>query len=375
MTKKEFGKYGRIYHGNCMEILPQFKDNIFTSCVTDPPYELGFMQQEWDKSGIAYSKEFWKLLLSKLNHGATLLSFAGTRTQHKIAITIEDSGFNLKDILMWLYGQGMPKGTNIGKSNDEFTGMYSHALKPAYEPIIMAMKPNIGSYANNAKEIGIAGINIDSVRIPTTEPTGFNNKFADGKTWNEKSCGLRKGNCYGEREAWCQNRPISPNGRYPSNIILGCECDSDSEIHDDNCPCKIIDNQSGITKGGGRITPHEIKQKSAVKFINQTHQGFEGFHDEGGASRYFNRIYFVAKAISERDDFNNHPTLKPILLMQHLIKLVSQPKTNIIIDPFGGSGSTAIAAIREKKYFVLIEQEPNYFDIACKRIEKEISKS
>jgi len=165
-----------IIQGDCLEVLKTYPDNHFTSVITDPPYGLFFMGKKWDYD--VPSIEIWKECLRVLKPGGTLLCFAGSRTQHRMAVNIEDAGFYIKDCLMYLYGSGFPKATDVTKQlekngtiNKTFEGYKSHALKPAYEPIIMAMKPNDGTYANNALKWGVSGINIDNGRIGTEDDT------------------------------------------------------------------------------------------------------------------------------------------------------------------------------------------------------------
>lgn len=427
MYKKTFGKYGTIYLGDNRQILRLFKDNTFTSCLSDPPYEISFFFRNWDQSGISFDPKFWNLLASKLQYGATLCAFAGTRTQHRIAVAIEDSGFILKDILMWVQGMGMPKAMSISKSVDKYLGnerevvsvednhnikggnlvinntknfrnkcffdeyssdeknplriQYEHtkaksvegklwegyfshsSLKPAYEPIIFAMKENKENYIQNALKLGLSGINIDAIRNLTEgEVTGWNGNTAGGKTWNDDNCGLRKeGNPTNETK-----------GRFPTNLILQCNC-VDPNAHSEDCPIKIIDDQTGIRKGGGRISKHVKERKAEVDFVQKEHLGFVGFQDTGGGSRFFSRIFYCSKANAEREEFNNHPTLKPLGIMLHLTRMVKQPNRNIIIDPFCGSGTTLLACLLTGQYFVGIEQDKKYFEIACKRMENYIN--
>lgn len=197
----------KIINGSNLDILPTLEENSVDAIVTDPPYELGFMNKKWDSSGIAYNVELWKQALRVLKSGGYLLAFGGTRTYHRIACAIEDAGFEIRDCLMWLYGSGFPKSMNIGlaidkkmgcsdrghriavanrchpdgtlEPNGEFLSKYKGrtkegeqwegwgtALKPAYEPIIMARKPiSENSIAENVLKYGVGGINIDECRV------------------------------------------------------------------------------------------------------------------------------------------------------------------------------------------------------------------
>ena len=153
------------------------------SIVTDPPYELGFMGKTWDATGIAYSTELWKLALQVLKPGGHLLAFGGSRKYHRMAVAIEDAGFEIRDQLMWLYGSGFPKSLNIGKAIDKKNGVqgemneyegWGTALKPAHEPIVMARKPlSEKSIADNVLKHGTGGINIDDCRVGVTPTINY----------------------------------------------------------------------------------------------------------------------------------------------------------------------------------------------------------
>ena len=152
--------------GDVVNTLQKYDDDTFSGCFCDPPYGLNFMGKKWD--GQVPDVTVWKEVYRVLKSGSMLLAFGGTRTWHRLAVAIEDAGFEIRDTVMWVYGTGFPKSHNIGKSVDEWEG-YGTALKPAYEPIVMAMKPIDGSFSDNVKKHGVGGINIDASRIPTTD--------------------------------------------------------------------------------------------------------------------------------------------------------------------------------------------------------------
>jgi len=202
-----------LLEADCKLILPNLPPNSVDSVVTDPPYELSFMGKKWDGTGIAYDVDMWKSVLDVLKPGGHLLAFGGTRTHHRMMVAIEDAGFQIRDVLMWVYGSGFPKSLDIGKAIDKVKGAerevvgtkmglpgyslnpnlgeghamsgnvdnslrhpekeveitapateeakqwdgWGTALKPAYEPIILAMKPIEGTFANNVLEWGVGG--------------------------------------------------------------------------------------------------------------------------------------------------------------------------------------------------------------------------
>lgn len=311
-----------IYQGNNLDVLPTLPDNSVDSIVCDPPYELGFMGKSWDSSGIAYSVELWKECLRVLKPGGHLLAFGGTRTWHRLAVAIEDAGFEIRDNIAWLYGSGFPKSHNISKAIDKTLGGavkvgkafkvageygdrdlrdpetqgasreemrhnadtdeakawdgWGTALKPAHEPIVVARKPIEGTIAANVLKHGVGGLNIDATRIGTetisvhNAPTGT---FAGG----EQDRGSDT-NSYKEH-----------TGRWPANIIL------------DEFTAELLDEQSGISKSvsanrGLRYSGNHGGLAGEVKQYKEGTDGVRGFSDSGGASRFF----YVAKA-NKRD--------------------------------------------------------------------------
>lgn len=380
----------QIHLGSNLDILPTLPDNSVDSIVTDPPYELGFMGKSWDSSGIAYSTELWGECLRVLKPGGHLLAFGGSRTWHRIAVAIEDSGFQVRDSIAWLYGSGFPKSLDISKAIDKAAGAerevltetvedlfgereerkekpasgigengnafsghaegamqrelgnpvtpeaqqwegWGTALKPAFEPVVVARKPLIGTVAENVLTHGTGGLNIDGSRIPTTDRFGGGAKGSSGFAANY------------DAEGWTSG---SDKGRWPSNVIL------------DPYTAELLDEQSGISvsKSGGKSgTPAHDGGWLQVERA--------GHNDSGGASRFF----YVAKA-SKRDrnegleNSNIHPTVKPTDLMRYLIKLVTPPG-GVVLDPFTGSGSTGKAAILEGFDFIGIELTEEYLPI------------
>ena len=479
----------KIIQGDCIEVLKTLPDNSVDAIVTDPPYGLSFMGKKWDYD--VPSIEVWKECLRVLKHGGFLLSFAGTRTYHRMAINIEDAGFEIRDMISWLYGSGFPKSLNIGKQIDKMNGKYDNdfkkfgeyvkecrelkklsrnqveeklgvntaiawwegrnhygefkvqlpnkehynklkqligmdnrfdflvdwaeaerevigtkqtgffeknkifeqnkegyglnnitlpnlpeakqwegwgtALKPAHEPIVVARKPlSEKNVALNVLKWGTGGINIDACRVGNRKDT----RHGGGKS---------------SEHIQQLNPDVKgyelPQGRFPANIILDEEAG------------KMLDEQSGISnskrslmKGGKQDT---IAYGDYGKIETE-----RGHNDSGGASRFF----YCAKASKSERNYgcenlegkpidiqqphnskdleeryamkfkNNHPTVKPVSLMEYLVKLVSKPKA-IILDPFIGSGTTAIACLKLNRFFIGIEKEPKYIKIANARIK------
>ena len=371
---KQMKKIGNatLYCADCKHVLPLLKD--IDACVTDPPYGLSFMGKLWDYE--VPQKELWKKVFASLKNGSHLLSFFGSRTYHRGAIPIEDAGFEIRDQLMWLYGSGFPKSHNIGKAVDKLQGNkrevvginlnsrsaelhkktvyesglkdnavitkgnsewegWGTALKPAHEPIVMARKPFKGSVAKNVLKHGTGGINIDECRV--------------------KSCGEHKRtfqptnnsrNIYGKQTGF---QPSNKDGRFPANVM-----------HDGS---EVVLNMFPHTKSG-KMKQHIEGGKYNV-YGKMYPRDVETIGDEGSASRFF---YCAKASKKDREENNNHPTVKPTKLMRYLCRLIT-PKGGIVLDPFMGSGSTGKAAILSGFKFVGVEMNEEYFNIACARLE------
>jgi len=461
----------KVINGNNIDILKQYPDNHFDSIVTDPPYGLGkepnanelmkdwiekgyhevggsgFMGKDWD--AFVPQPIFWQEIFRVLKPGGHILSFFGTRTYDWGVMAMRFAGFEVRDCIQWLYGSGFPKSHNIGKAIDKMQGNereivgtewegWGSALKPANEPIVLARKPlEKGlSIAENVLKWGVGAINIDGCRV------GFKNE-ADYKESTQKNQHedfgtkpLTNNNVYGDY-SMIQPKNYEPTGRFPANLILThhpeCECvgtkndntpngekcgfadengeetTEDWKCHDD-CPIKILDEQSGILNQQGLCKTDDKSgwQNNYVGGGGVNSVKRKLYLDKGGASRFF----YVAKASkSERNkgldgfeekepqhdfgtDFgesretrthtmtkNFHPTVKPIKLMQYLVRLITPPN-GIVLDPFCGSGTTGVACKLEGFEFVGIEQDIEYCKIAQSRIdnyfdnkEKESNKS
>jgi hypothetical protein len=366
--------------GDCLEKMRKMGDNSIDCIVTDPPYFINFMSKDFDKfkDNIAKNPIFWKEALRVCKPGANLLAFGADRTHHHLMIALEEAGWTIKTCIYWIFGSGFPKSHNFGckckgipakeqcyresgaipeQSGTQdrrgqtceicqriigFEG-FGTALKPAAEIIIMAMKPLDGTYKENASKWGLAGLNIDDSRIPTNElkniQGGFHRGLMNDDGW--------KGNK--------QDINNIPSGRWPANLILG-----DEEVE------AMLDEQSGVSKSTGGKSGNENAYGGWGK---ENHYGNEkpGFGDSGGASRFF---YCPKASKSERGADNIHPTIKPIRLMEYLIKLV-MPKHEgaVLLDPFVGSGSTLVAAKNLGYKAIGIEMNEEYFEIAKRRVK------
>lgn len=358
-----------IICGDCLEEMRKMEDNSISAIITDPPYGLSFMGKGWDHA--VPGKEYWDEAGRISKPGAFLLAMGGTRTFHRLASAIEDAGWEIRDTIMWIYGSGFPKSHN----HFGIPG-YGTALKPAYEPILVAMKKCDGTFKQNAEKWGQAGINIDGCRISHDEPEKIALRTA------EKSNGRTLGKYANAGHLATPNQ----KGRWPSNVIL----DEESG--------KMLDEQSGISKSPLTDKVSKIRQQaSCYGDCSQSPRVIQGHADSGGASRFF---YCAKASSSERNEGleilpdkilkthgdigscdnakpssqtgtivkNNHPTVKPLKLMEYLIKLIMPPKDGILLDPFAGSGTTVLAAHKLGLKCIGIEKSQEYCDIANARV-------
>ena len=345
-TRKEVIGNATLYLGDCMEILRAIPDNSVDSIVTDPPYGLSFMGKKWDYD--VPSVDIWTECLRVLKPGGHLLAFAGTRTQHRMAVRIEDSGFEIRDMIAWVYGSGFPKS-----HNGEWGGT---ALKPALEPITMARKPLIGTVAANVLAHGTGGLNIDGCRVEAE---------VGGRPLREVAA-LRddvqySGNALAGRVdgSLASSRAVGATdlGRWPANLI-----------HDggDEIMAVFPITASGKAGADGHKRSASLHDTEAGWGMRHDSDAGRLYGDTGSAARFF---YCAKASKADRGEWNNHPTVKPTELMAYLCRLVT-PVGGVVLDSFMGSGSTGKAAVQEGFRFIGCEREIEYFDIACRRIEQ-----
>lgn len=346
----------RLYHGDCLEVMPTLDAESIDAIVTDPPYNLtdigrtlqmpgkrrhsaGFMGKSWDGTGVAFDPATWAAALRVAKPGAYLLAFGGTRTVHRMICAIEDAGWSIRDMLVWGYASGFPKS--------------KASLKPAWEPIIMARKPG-----------PLAMLNIEECRIGIEG--GAPAPRSGGASVGILGDGLNGG--WGE--------PVPGLGRWPANIILT------DPIFDGGVPGVVGGGETTSSTGSFTRTEHDTGfggRWGKSEFVN--------YGDTGTYSRFFlipkaarserepifgglptkqgDKDYPSLRGASERQ--NSHPTVKPVDLMRHLVRLVT-PKGGVVLDPFLGSGTTALAAEMEGFEWVGIEKEAEYVAIAKARL-------
>jgi DNA modification methylase len=372
-----------LHGGDSREVLKTLPEASVDSVVCDPPYGLDFMGRAWDSlDGAPFATEFWAQVLRVLKPGGHLVAFSGTRTYHRLACAIEDAGFELRDQLAWAYGSGFPKSLDVSKAIDKAAGAerevvgfherdnlrknsagfrnllddaedrgrivltapatsaarqwsgYGTALKPAWEPIVLARKPLIGTVAQNVTTHGTGALNIDGCRVGVSD--------GDKKGQGGPNAGLGGSFMFdGGLSGAGNNR--DGIGRWPANLL-----------HDGSEEVVSLFPASGdnwrANKGyhGGEGDDR----------LNAGHA------DTGSAARFF----YTSKADADDRLGSKHPTVKPVDLMQWLVRLVT-PKGGVVLDPFSGTGTTGEAAWREGCRAILIEREAEYQADIARRME------
>lgn len=439
-----------LIQGDCRAVVPLLNLPI-DAVVTDPPYGLtqnpdgnggGFMGKKWDAR--VPGMDFWQPIIDYCLPGSPLLAFGGTRTFHRLVCAIEDSGWEIRDSLRFLYdgdpgfrlfvdsltpaqldrlqaawpgdgellytfGSGFPKSTSISKQLDKIAGAerevigtrrtntgivgnnygrgsqsgevavtapataaaklwqgYGTALKPSYEPICLAMKPLDGTFAQNAQQHGVAGLNVDGCRIAAPEVMAADVSPGAGPRYK----GVLNGGKVSEAEP--RVTTATPAGRWPANLLL----DASDRV------------RSGFPEtGAGQIGGCNDPNGSFGYHGGASGKTIAGICDSGSASRFF----YTAKAsgsdrgnhtkgalplfgVDEEEWRNKHPTVKPLSVMLWLVKLVTMPEPKWLLDPFMGSGTTGIACLRLGRRFIGIEQDPENFKMACERLEHELQR-
>ena len=394
-----------LFLGNCLGVLKGVPDNSVDSIVTDPPYGLAFMGKKWDYD--VPEQAIWEECLRVMKPGGHLLSFAGTRTQHRMAVRIEDAGFEIRDMIAWVYGSGFPKSMDVSKAIDKATGAereffgtidprssfdgrerksaainanwrdaeghadvrdlskkqitapatdaarewegWGTALKPALEPITVARKPFKGTVAANVLAHGTGALNIDGCRVRMSD--GEENpsiaRYASTQQQGNNGWGhVNRGARFDDSAA-----ASAALGRWPANLIH----DGSDEVLA-GFPANV-----GANGGSGVFNQHAWMR-------DETPQNIE--RSKGRAARFF---YCAKTSRKDRGEANTHPTVKPTDLMAYLCRLVTPPG-GTVLDPFMGSGSTGKAAMREGFRFIGIEMDAEYLAIAEARIAHEAKK-
>lgn len=411
-----------VYHGDCLEVMSGLADSSVDAVVTDPPYALEFMGKGWDRF-TPLEFEQWCAVwaaecLRVLKPGGHMLAFGGSRTWHRLAAGIEDAGFEIRDSIAWLYGSGFPKSLDVSKAIDKAAGAerteggrewqggartsgimgaingeagptstrtiydlpvtpeaaawqgWGTALKPAFEPIVVARKPLAKgrTVAANVLQYGTGALNIDAARVaasgrPLREVAAMRDDVSysgtslagrvDGSLQSSKAVGL------------------TDFGRWPANLVL------------DESQAAELDRQAPDAGGAGRASGPTLREPTDASVAHGARRGLPAdrepafYGDSGGASRFFPTFRYEPKAPTverPRDGQTAHPTVKPLDLMRWLVRLVTPPG-GTVLEPFAGSGTTLEAALLEGFAVIGIEREADYLPLIRQRLSKPLQQS
>lgn len=410
----------QLMHGDCLERLKELPDNSVDSVVTDPPYGLSFMGKKWDYD--VPSEDVWRECLRVLKPGGHLLAFAGTRTQHRMAVRIEDAGFEIRDMIAWVYGSGFPKSLDVSKAIDKAAGAervvvgrwkptgtarparngshscakttadcgydpdtdamvaitapatpeaqrwsgWGTALKPALEPITVARKPIAGTVAENVLAHGTGGINVDGCRVEHVTVDG--GSLATNPHLLESINGGNGGHIIAHEK---ERRVVTPHaaGRWPANLIH----DGSDEVvglfpsDKQGSASRFFYVAKASKKDRDEGCDHLPEHQEGLQLPRGKCPDCETWKNSGELKCKCGGEWQMTSNPPPKAR-NNHPTVKPTALMRYLCRLVTPPE-GIVLDPFMGSGSTGKAAMLEDFQFIGIEREAEYIEIAKARIE------
>lgn len=375
-----------LYHGDCRDVMAALDADSIDAILTDPPYGLSFMGKDWDRH--VPGAGFWREALRVAKPGAHMLAFGGTRTFHRLTVAIEDAGWEVRDVMCWLYGSGFPKSLDVSKAIDKEAGHWrgragaitiksqpangteyerndkgepitdeaaewsgwGTALKPAWEPIILCRKPLAKGHtvAANVLRYGTGAVNVDGCRIGTE--TRFNGAAKSAKdTFNASPA---SGIDYVGREV---------SGRWPSNVLH----DGSPEVL---AGFPMTEAATANAISDERESPFYRAGEEQTGGVSGRRDPSNSHTDNGGSAA---RFFYTAKASSsDRGHGNTHPTVKPTDLLQYLARLITPPG-GTILDPFMGSGSTGVATIYEGFRFVGIDLDRKWVDVAWQRLAQQ----
>lgn len=395
-----------VYHGDCIEVMRSMPDESVDAVVTDPPYGIRFMGQAWDGADIVERQERGKRTspmpagvggpnggyrslaaeagrydqsanatrlfqewceewaaecLRVLKPGGHMLAFGSPRAWHRLACGVEDAGFEIRDSIAWLYASGFPKSRNVradldrmGVPEAESWEGWGTALKPAFEPCVVARKPLCGTVAANLLSHGVGALNIDATRIHTPGSEGRSYSVRRLKSGAELH---RTGGNWRPDDRDTRYEGRTKDGKWTTNVVLDDQAAAQLDAEAPHTVSTVGKPRAGRSGDGWGMTA----------------TGSE-YEDQGGPSRFFPTFRFEAKApSSERPNVDGvqHPTVKPLALMQWLIRLVV-PRGATILDPFAGSGTTLEAGIRESVHVIGIEREATYLPLIMQRLSQDI---
>jgi site-specific DNA-methyltransferase (adenine-specific) len=355
-THRFVGRGWDLRHRDVRDYLAGPCPELYDGVLCDPPYGFGFMRNQWDAA--IPPVEVWSQLLHACKPGAHLLAFGGPRTEHRLICNIEDAGWQIRDRVYWVHGEGFPKSLNVGKALEklghdgaDWFG-YGTGLKPAVEPVVLARKRLDSTLAENVLKHGCGALNIDGCRIGTS----------GGTRRTHQAPYPRDGNGAEDRTNWARTGhsvEVIDKGRWPANVIL------------DEAAAERLDKQSGRTRSRRstrRLANSNVGNGRTMKRFRSRFTGVEGYDDEGGASRYF----YVAKASAKERAGNDHPTAKPLALCEYLARLIlppERPTPRRLLVPFSGSGSEMLGGLGAGWDHVTgIERDRRFCEVAVRRL-------
>lgn len=396
------GEYN-LTAGDCRDVLQTVAECSIDACVTDPPYDLGFMGKSWDKAGVAFDAQTWWYVHRVLKPGAHLLAFGGTRTYHRLVCAIEDAGFEIRDSIDWIYFTGFAKSADVAKLIDKAEGVererqadyrprvpsnslnpsgynttewipqvreavtedakkwqgWGTALKPMHEPIVLARKPFVGTIEANVRRHGTGALNIDANRVPV-DP----NDPVMTAEWRVAASEMRPGTAgfmTSNTGRIGQPLPTRPPdaGRWPPNVLMDEEAAAE------------LDRQTGqLASGGGAIHRNSDKFREVYGAFRGSEDDGLGRGDIGGGSRFLPVFTYAPKPKARervRSADTTHPTIKPVTLMRWLVRLITPPG-GAVLDPFMGSGPTIEAALIEGFDCSGIDLDERYVELVKQRV-------
>ena len=410
-----------VYAGRLEDVLPSLGEASVDSVVCDPPYELGFMGKSWDASGVAYQPGTWGHVLRVLKPGGHLLAFGGTRTYHRMAVAVEDAGFEVRDTIAWMYGSGFPKSLDVSKAIDKAAGAEREVVGEYAAPDGKSRGPMASFSVNgmhrwgdqwysfdelpaNAQEYvrGAGRSDGDSIRAvtapathsakqwegwgtalkPAHEPIVVARKpFAGTVAVNVLEHGtgaLNIDGCRISARAGDYDHPGNDN-RTERRAIYGADERNGRQVEphaSGRWPANVVldpeaaaalDRQSGTLPSRPSFIGSGSGKTSAESGTSDWPIGGKvtvGYHDTGGASRFF---YCAKASKADRGAGNSHPTVKPVELMRWLVRLVTPPD-GTVLDPFAGSGTTLVAAVLEGVNVIGCEMTDEYLPLIDGRV-------
>lgn len=396
----------RLIQGDCVEFMKTLPESSIDAVVCDPPYGIEFMGTQFDKLGEGEAQEKWHRAwcveaLRVLKPGGHLLAFGSPRTYHRLAAAVEDAGFELRDSIMWCYSSGMPKGLSIGKAIDKALGAkrtkvigqgkagaafhygnpgeggfgrtadkqegtassaweitapetdeaikwegWNTTLKPTFEPVVVARKALVGTVVSNILAHGTGALNIDACRVPFVSEADEKESKEKNRHGDFDSQPSNHGIYSPDKRTGAEKGNYNPPGRWPANLMLS---------HSEKC-VKLAEEWACVAG-------------CSVRGLDKQSDGASRFFMQFEAEPF---IYCPKAGKKERDEGlsqrNSHVCVKPMNVMKYLIQLVTPPG-GLVLDPFAGSGSTGVAALRNGFSFLGVEQEEEYYKIAQQRLE------